>query len=95
MKIKFLASLMLVVLFFSSVHPAISGEIAAEDRGAVTLNEPVVIYGERIKPLVVPWYKKPLVWIIVAGVLVWIILAADEDEAPTSPGSLIVTGPPL
>ena len=93
---RLLAGFILFVLLVSFV-PVVD----AENRPP-TVNEPMVIYGERIKPPVVPWYRSPLSWVLMSGLLGGAILLMDDDNntgtetsTDTPLGSLDVTGPEL
>ena len=83
-------------------HEVFAAETRPVEGRTVTLNTPIVIYGERIEQPVVHWYKRRLVWAIIVGLLAGAMLIEDDDDdddAPipsgSPPGSLIVTGPPL
>ena len=80
-------------------HEVFAAETNPAEGGTVTPNAPVVIYGERVEPPVVPWYKRRLVWVIIAGLLGGVMLIEDDDNDQRSsdvpPGSLVVIGPPL
>ena len=106
MKRRFLAGFMLVVLFLPSVGIGASAGLdnavplnggVYTNGGALTLNTPAVLYGERIEGSAPPWYKRKWGWAIIAALLGGAIWAAsrdgDSDPSSSSFGALEVTGP--
>lgn len=84
-----------ITLFLQS---GISEDVAPPANGEkISRHKPTVADDEQSKPLLVPWYKRPSVWIWIIGLLGGTLLIADDDTITPvdSEGTLIITGPSL